>query len=774
MSVFVDCQKSRDGVEYRPSRAGRRRGAIYWTCLVVLAGLCRSALAAAADGGVPPAAAEASPFGRLMNLLSGTSDEPAVPPRGNSKLPTIGTSGGLVSEQEKSGDYQQIVADSLYPPTAAPEKLTPEQLDAIAKLAPKPNKAGMRVHPAMIPLFRSMVLNYTGGSYQNAPIRFRLHVPEPYRKGKMYPLVVWLHGAGECGSDNVNQLSHLHHIIPYLVGPKERDFFLLVPQCPHAHVSWEAPEICATTVRADGSVECHVVDDPVALCDAPLAYTIVMIEAVMKQFPIDRNRVTVAGLSTGGDGVWRMLERRPDLFAAAVPVVSWEAMQESSLRDKPLLKKIPIWAIYSSDDRAIDYARKEFERMRERGCHVSKTEFGVCGHRAWTPAMLQGDIFGWLISRAKNGDRFFAAEPSPTSPEKIGVFADVTEGDLARKPTKAVMRPEPARNPDLQPSPTAPLQVVPQPAVSGTARHYAAPYAIGNPPPFAATPLPSVGPLAGTTANANLDDFRLELMARYATIGETRKAIAVADKVKNRAALFTALLRVPATRELLDYVDRELDRVEQRGQMPAPPSDFPPQSIPTPAPPSAFPPPATPAQPPAGPSIPRSENRAIPQVNPRALPKEEALKPIPAGKETPMEKCGKEWSMSTTTLYGLFPNGWDQEANHVPGYIVNESGRQLRDRLAKAFTSNDLAAMKEFCESFIRLDDIPLSSPWFDTSGGRLQGRIKYALNEKAKPVVELLRDIARVQAKSKKDFVELARKSLERIDAITHPTIEK
>ena len=123
MSVFVDCQKSRDGVEYRPSRAGRRRGATYWTCLVVLAGLCRSASAAAADGGVPPAAAEASPFGRLMNLLSGTSDEPAVPPRGNSKLPTIGTSGGLVSEQEKSEDYQQIVADSLYPPTAAPEKL---------------------------------------------------------------------------------------------------------------------------------------------------------------------------------------------------------------------------------------------------------------------------------------------------------------------------------------------------------------------------------------------------------------------------------------------------------------------------------------------------------------------------------------------------------------------------------------------------------------------------------------------------------------------------
>ena len=79
--------------------------------------------------------------------------------------------------------------------------------------------------------------------------------------------------------------------------------------------------------------------------------------------------------------------------------------------------------------------------------------------------------------------------------------------------------------------------------------------------------------------------------------------------------------------------------------------------------------------------------------------------------------------MSTDNLYGLFPNGWEQEASHVPDYIVNETGKQLRDRLFNAFANDDLAAMKEFCQSFIRLDDIPLSSPWFATSGGRLQAR---------------------------------------------------
>lgn len=129
--------------------------------------------------------------------------------------------------------------------------------------------------------------------------------------------------------------------------------------------------------------------------------------------------------------------------------------------------------------------------------------------------------------------------------------------------------------------------------------------------------------------------------------------------------------------------------------------------------------------------------------------------------------------MTTTTQYGLFPNGWDQESTHVPAYIVNENGRQLRDRLAKAFIKDDLPAMKEFCESFIRLDDIPLSSPWFDTSGGRLKGRIKYTLNDKAKPVVEVLQAIANVKAESKQEFVELAKKSLARIEAITNPKTE-
>ena len=234
----------------------------------------------------------------------------------------------------------------------------------------------------------------------------------------------------------------------------------------------------------------------------------------------------------------------------------------------------------------------------------------------------------------------------------------------------------------------------------------------------------------------------------------------MADKVKNRQELIKVLLQADAEKikilqdykgpmnpgafnypdrdGLLAYIDREIDRIEQSGEASSTRGDF------------------------HFDGIVEGSGLTITMQGRSGLAKEEPLKPIPANKKSPKDDCGKQWAMSTDTLYGLFPSGWDQEAAHIPSYIINETGRQLRDRLARAFTNDDLAAMKEFCATFIRLDDIPLSSPWFDTSGGRLQSRIKYTLNEKARPVVAFLRDVARVTAESKQEFVELARKGVE------------
>jgi predicted esterase len=743
-AFIVDCQKSGDLLEHRVSPTsgasiGRSRlvthpifGRLRLACLLSPVMLLLA---------VAVAVAVADPFQIVPTTKTPTPE---------SKPDTTKESGVLVPATKKPAGYEKFIADSPYPKTDSPETLTLEQLEAIAKLPPKSNETGLQTHPAMLPLFRDMVLRYTGGNYKNTPIHFRLHTPEKYEKGKKYPLVVWLHGIGECGPDNIDQLSHLHHIIPSLVGPKKRDFFLLVSQCPHSHRQWEAPERCSTTVRPDGSVECKLTDDPVALGNAPISFTLAMVEAVIKDHPVDANRVTVAGLSSGGRGVWKILERRPDLFAAAVPLVSWKAIGKKSLLEKPLLKKIPIWAIYSSDDSGIDRARKEFELMKENGCRVFKTEFGVCGHRAWTPAMLQGDIFGWLVSRAKDGDRYYAAEPSPTGPEEIGIFADVTEGHLVQKPTPATIKTKKAKESDGQSSPIAARNQRVKEKVKKATK------TITDNDPKARTRVrpPTVPPYVVGAPSTLIDQVRLELVSRYLDVGEVEKALGVADKMKsNYQKLFQVLLRVKNDEiqlQLLDYVDRKIDQMEQHG-------------IPLFRHRPVF----------VEPGGVRVPHRVGQPARSRKVPKKETLKPIPAGKKNPMDECGKEWNMTTTTQYGLFPSGWDKEANDVPAYVFNETGKQLYVRLANAFQKNDLVTMKELCESFIKLDDVPLSSPWFDVSGGRLKGRIKYTLNEKAKPVVRLLRDIAHIKAESKKEFIEFAKKALQRIEKITNPKVE-
>ena len=376
----------------------------------------------------------------------------------------------------------------------APASLSQEQIEAIA-IQPVNNWSDtQRVPPEMLPLFKEESIKLG-----DETVKYRLHVPENMEPGKKYPLLLWLHGAGERGTDNKLQLVHLHHIITYLTGEKKRDFFLLVPQYRsnewwgqsdrssqtiHAHVPSEIKDnadalkkhkemlleqIKASTPKAEVAIEerretmtiqrrtggvlgigARVVEEEREELmlritiktgendkDHPLERAYAMIDQVAENYPVDMNRITVSGLSTGGDGTWRALERRPNLFAAAVPLVSWTSLSDDSMEQSPILKKIPIWAIYSSDDRSIDSAREQFERAEKSGANVKKTEFGICGHHAWTPAMLQADIFAWLLSRAKDGDRFYAVYDPGVDPDDLKGIVEVATRDTSPAPALA-------------------------------------------------------------------------------------------------------------------------------------------------------------------------------------------------------------------------------------------------------------------------------------------------------------------------------------------------
>jgi predicted esterase len=352
--------------------------------------------------------------------------------------------------------------------------LTQEQLEAIA-IQPAKSRT---VIPALLPLFKEESITYNDGTkYNGKTLKYRLHTPKNFEADKKYPLILWLHGVGETGDDNKMQLIHLHHIITYLTGKKERDFFLLVPQAPHNHAIWEnytytltldeesskriaeytpkekdkyletmksntfggSAGVQASFIETDGKISGIKIGESFA--DVPFGYVFAMLDQVLRDYPVDRDCVTVSGLSSGGDGTWRALEARPDLFAAAVPLVSWSALNDDAIAAHPVLKKIPIWAIYSSDDNNVDSARADFERVANAGCNVKKSEFGVCGHNAWTPAMLQADIFSWLLSRGKKNGEYVAVTNTNVDPDDLRGIVEVATRNTTR-PTLAPTPPQ--------------------------------------------------------------------------------------------------------------------------------------------------------------------------------------------------------------------------------------------------------------------------------------------------------------------------------------------
>lgn len=669
-------------------------------------------------------------------------------------------------KEDPAESVAEPILDYTPNPKIAKKELTLEQLEAIAMQPAKEYKeTGSRVVPEMLPLFREMSIQYTGkDKYTNTKLRFRLHTPENMEPGKKYPLILWLHGVGERGDDNQAQLIHLHHIITYLTGPNKKDFFLLVPQTPNDHSAWDAYTGYTYTklqqvIGPDGKRKLEPIvqeTDSEPFEDSPLGFSFAMVDSVVEQFPVDKNRITVSGLSSGGDGTWRALERRPELFAGAVPLVSWRALKEDAIKKHPILKEIPIWAIYSSDDNGIEQARKDFARVEDAGCNVKKSEFGVCGHNAWTPAMLQADIFSWLLSRAKKDGEYVSVSDANVNPDDMTGVVEVALR-APGKPTLAATPIERKDKPTISVEPMQTMTTISAPvAVPTPPAGVASVPMVGRPIAQMSRPLVDVAPLAPGTVidHANRpfpapvpcseelreskDRAYIQLANRYLQTKDIKGFERVLGKVSpaNRVAAISRILMQSIDTITLQTIENILDRLSD--------------------------------QPTAQTSGPVTvDGQAIPFVQPRIIiqeEEEEYLTGIPAepavveqaetkakadreaavaaSSDIPgakiVEDCDRPWAMTSESLYGMFPADWDREAKKIPDFIVKSTTEELSKTLLDSLKGNR-RQFKEACQSILDLENKPMSSPWFETSGGRLRSDIKYTLSAKGRMFVNLL-----------------------------------
>lgn len=224
-------------------------------------------------------------------------------------------------------------------------------------------------------VFRGMVKD-------GLPYRLFQPVTEP---GKTYPLVVFLHGSGERGSDNEKQLSNgvFNFVLPE--NQKNNPCFVLVPQCPDG-LRW---------VKVSWTVKSVQQPDTIS---APLQDVMDLIATLVQELPADTNRLYLCGLSMGGFGTWDLITRYPDVFAAAVPVCGGGDCSRASR-----IKDLPVWAFHGAKDDVVDpvLSRDMVAAIRKAGGLPGYTEYPHLNHGSWDAAFSDSEMLRWLFEQRK-------------------------------------------------------------------------------------------------------------------------------------------------------------------------------------------------------------------------------------------------------------------------------------------------------------------------------------------------------------------------------------
>ncbi len=230
-------------------------------------------------------------------------------------------------------------------------------------------------------------------------LQYRIFLPEDYNAAKKYPLILFLHGAGERGNDNESQLK-TGICEPFKkVSSEIYDCIVLAPQCP-ADSKW---------VNVEQWTDCEYDSEKIPE-SAVLAAAVELFEQTKATYSVDPDRVYVTGLSMGGYGTWDLLVRHPDLFAAAMPLCGG-----ADYRKADLIRDIPIWTFHGSADPTVPphgTERMVNEIIDTGGDECIYTVYENSAHNIWGPVYSRTDILPWLLSK-KLSDRL--GSPSETA-----------------------------------------------------------------------------------------------------------------------------------------------------------------------------------------------------------------------------------------------------------------------------------------------------------------------------------------------------------------------
>lgn len=223
----------------------------------------------------------------------------------------------------------------------------------------------------------------------NDTMPYRLLLPENYNPAIRYPVILFLHGAGERGKDNELQLVHGARL--FLKEEVRKDFpsIVIFPQCPkNSYWSNMDTKIIngekSFVFRADGE------PTPALNLAQQLLYFII------QNYSVEKKQVYVGGLSMGGMGTFEIVRRNPLLFAAAFPICGGAVPETASQ-----LKNVKWWIFHGGKDNVVPpfHSEQMAEALKSVMADVRFTLYPEANHNSWDAAFAEPELLKWLFSQ---------------------------------------------------------------------------------------------------------------------------------------------------------------------------------------------------------------------------------------------------------------------------------------------------------------------------------------------------------------------------------------
>lgn len=227
----------------------------------------------------------------------------------------------------------------------------------------------------------------------NDTLPYRLLLPENYDTAKKYPLILFLHGSGERGSDNEKQLVHGAKMFLDPVKRQKFPAIVVFPQCP-ANSYWSNAQFSDDT--ANKTIRFMSDAEPTTAMKGLLSLT----EHLQENYPVKTDQQYVMGLSMGGMGTFEIVSRLPNTFAAAVPICGGADTSTAYI-----IRKTAWWIFHGAlNDVVPPQLSKDMVMALQKFYSTEEVNFTLypqANHNSWDDAFKEPNLLPWLFSQKR-------------------------------------------------------------------------------------------------------------------------------------------------------------------------------------------------------------------------------------------------------------------------------------------------------------------------------------------------------------------------------------